>query len=77
MVAMLVLRQNRWLANAAGTMIESSRSPFTMNSVPVIAFSGLVNPVPSGPWGLMARVSRHVPVHSGNGSIFALACVSL
>jgi len=45
---------------------------FTMNSVPLSAFSGRP---PSA--GGLKRGSRQVPVHKGLGSILALACVSL
>ncbi len=46
---------------------------FDMYNVPVNAFSG--NPPPSA--GVANRGSRHVPVHSGLGSIFAFDHVSL
>src|SRR5690242_19026404 len=73
---MLVFLQNRILPSAAGTWIESGgmRGPFTMNIVPINAFSGR----PPSPGGLK-RGSRQVPVHVGGscGSITAFACVSL
>jgi hypothetical protein len=48
------------------------RHAFTVKMLPLSAFSGF------GPSGLIARASRHVPVHTfGSGSILALACVSL
>ena len=58
--------------SAAGTTIEVVAPSLTMKSVPVSPFSGRP---PSD--GRLKRGSRQVPVHSGDGSIFALACVSL
>ena len=69
-----VLRQKRSCPSAAGTSTETTllRLLFTMNAVPLSAFSGL------GPSGLIGRGSRQVPVHTpASGSILASACVSL
>ncbi len=66
-----VLRQTRILPSAAVTVMGRSVS-LDMYSVPPRAFSG------SPPLlGGENRGSRHVPVHSGDGSIFALSQVSL
>src|SRR6266850_7252145 len=74
-VAMLVLRQNRILPWAAGTLIACEQQPtsLTMKIVPVRAFSGWP---PSA--GGLKRGSRQVPVQTfGSGSILAFAWVSL
>ena len=70
--ATLVLRQKRSALKAAGIVIASSRYALTVKIVPVNPFSGRP---PSA--GGLKRGSRHVPVHSLLGSIFAFACVSL
>src|SRR6185295_6951163 len=69
---MLVLRQNRIRPSSAGTRIEVVAPSLTVKIVPVSAFSGR----PPSEGGLK-RGSRHVPVHSELGSIFAPAWVSL
>ncbi len=72
-VATVVLRQNRVLPFAAGTVIAVVLPSLTMNSWPVSEFSGRASP------GGLKRGSRQVPVHivAPAGSIFAFAWVSL
>src|SRR5687767_6063960 len=67
-----VLRQNGCVLYAPVTLIVASLQQFTVKIVPVSAFSGR----PPSEGGLK-RLSRHVPVQVGVGSILALACVSL
>ena len=72
-VATLVLRQNRIFPSGSETVIVVvGPGALTENIVPLRAFSGLP---PSA--GGLKRGSRHVPVQSADGSIFAFACVSL
>ena len=70
-MAIAVFLQNRSLPFSAGTVIAYVQQ-LTVKIVPVRPFSGRP---PSA--GGLKRLSRQVPVHSGLGSIFALACVSL
>ncbi len=64
-----MLRQNRILPSAAGTVMLVVAPSLTVKIVPVKAFSGRP---PSA--GGLKRGSRHVPVHTlGRGSILAPA----
>ena len=66
---MLVFRQNRIFPSAAGTLTAALVvQQLTVKMVPERAFSGRP---PSA--GGLNRGSRHVPVQTGVGSIFALA----
>ncbi len=71
-VASEVLRHSRSLPSTALTFMARSLK-LTMYAVPVSSFSGRPAPLDVG----AKRGSRQVPVHSEEGSILALAQVSL
>src|SRR5262245_9460228 len=71
--ARLVFRQNRDLPSGSATVMEViGPGALTVKIVPLSAFSGRP---PSA--GGLNRGARQVPVQSADGSIFALAWVSL
>src|SRR5438874_7633628 len=69
-VATSVLRQKRIRPSAGGTNPVGVEQQSTVKICPLTALSGR-------PPSALKRGSRHVPVHVGDGSILALAHVSL